>query len=293
MIVVNCNLFEKEIEKSGIKHYKLWNKYTALSLRLGKIFRKIKVFSLGNINPCLLNIKDDEIIIFDNGIQENSVLKWFAATFPNKRLIFYYWNPVFKSIHPQKIPQVFEKWSYSPSDCKKYGMKYNSQFYFDSLVNEFTTKIQRDVFFIGVNKGREKKLNEIEKMLNNCNVSSFFYITATHPRLKQKKYKKFIPYESVLEYVKGSKAVLDYYVDPCAGLSLRAMESVFFEKKIITNNKTIIEYDFYCKNNVYLLGETNDCDVNEFLSTPFKRIDNKIKTQYLFRNWIENFKKND
>lgn len=288
MVIINCDIFADKIKQSGIEHYSLWKKVSFWSIRYGKIFRALRLFNFSNINPKLLDLNSDCIIVFDSGIEENSVLKWLANRYKNSRLIFYYWNPVFTSIHPSKIPPEFEKWSYSPTDCEKYGMMYNSQFYFKSFVKP-SVPIQRDVFFIGKNKGREAGLNKIKKMFDQSNLTSLFYITATHARLNQKKYRKKIPYEKALEYVNESKALLDYYVDPYAGLSLRAMESVFLGKKLITNNKTIVKYDFFCEQNVFLIESEEGLGLKNFFEKPYKHIDAQVKENYSFDKWMGRF----
>lgn len=288
MVVVNCDLFDAYIERCGVKHLKLWNKYSAISLRMGKLFRKLKIYILGNINPLLSSITDDTIVVFDNGISENSILKWIARRHRDKRLIFYYWNPVFKSILPSKIPDSFECWSYSPEDCEKYNMKYNSTFYFEFLYKSHS-RIKRDVFFIGKNKGRLNNLMKIKNKLTHLGFSSLFYITANHPRLNQKSFMKNIPYRETLDYVNESKAILDYYVDPQAGLSLRAMESLFFEKKVITNNTTYFNYDFYKKNNIFVIGYDSENDLEHFFTTPYIPVEKEIKEKYLFSYWMNRF----
>lgn len=288
MIMINCDLFGEQIEQGGVKHVKLWSKITALSLRLGMFFRKMHVYRFGNINKQLYNLKDDCIVVFDNGIKENSVLKWLAKRYCKSRLIFYYWNPVFTSINPKKIPKEFELWSYSPSDCERYGMRYNSTFYFQSFSMEYAP-IKRDVLFVGKNKGRLDGLKKIEKDLEDNQLSSLFYITASHPRLKQKKYKKFIPYSKVLDMVNESAAVLDYYVDPLAGLSLRSMEALFLRKKMITNNQTICNYDFYKSQNIFVMGCRPISELRSFLYQPYAEIEEKIKKNYTFCEWLKRF----
>lgn len=286
IVVVNCDLFEKEIKECGVKCFRIWEKCTALSLRMGKLFRKIGLYKFGNINSALNNLDSECIIVFDNGIQENSVLKWLANRYENSRLIFYYWNPVFRSISPLKIPSKFELWSYSPEDCKEYNMRYNSTFYFQKFIKE-SVQTKRDVFFIGKNKGRLSELMKIEKSMKSYGLSTLFYITANHPRLKQRRFQKAIPYNEVLNYVRESKSILDYYVNPQAGLSLRAMESMFLNKKIITNNTTFSSYDFYRKENVFILGQDKERDLKVFLESSSVQLPLELKERYLFCRWLE------
>lgn len=286
-MIVNCNIFINEINDSGIQAEKLLNFYNFLRFHGGKIMRKLPGMSNYNINFELLSAKDDFIIIFDGGIKDVNILKEIAKYNNNKKLIFYYWNPVKDSIDPSQIPSVYEKWSYSPVDCKKYGMNYNSTFYFKSLTDE-TKNIDTDICFIGKDKGRKKELQNLKNQFENEGFTTNFYITATHPRIQKIGYKKNISYRESLEITSASSCVLDYYEDPSAGLSLRAMESLFFNKKLITNNETIKDYDFYNSNNIFILGQEQR-SIKEFMLTPLRKNNTEIQDSYLFETWLLRF----
>ena len=50
------------------------------------------------------------------------------------RIIWWYWNRVVDLDHPERVSeQDCEKWSFDQMDCKKYGMNYNTQYYFKSF----------------------------------------------------------------------------------------------------------------------------------------------------------------
>lgn len=63
------------------------------------------------------------------------------------------------------------------------------------------------------------------------------------------------------------------------------MESIFFEKKLITTNEDIANYDFYRKENVFIIGKDDYKDLPKFLNTPYK----KIVDYYDYHNWIKRF----
>lgn len=287
-MIIGCSIFSREIQNHTIDQKKLFikgNVFDSLSIKLkGKN-------NLSNINAQLRNIEDDTIIIFDASRPQINTLKWIIEKNPNKRYIFYYWNPVNTGIHPQFIPKEYEKWSYSQYDCKKYGMQYNSTFYFDSLldINQNTKSIHQDVFSICKNKGRKKTLIDLKNELDIMGITSKFIITATHPRIQRIGYQKALPYDEVLNQVCSSKALIDYYSDSYAGLSLRVMESIFFEKKLITNNETIYDYNFYEPENIFVLENDNINDLKEFINSPYKKIDKQIVDYYLFENWMKRF----
>ena len=72
---------------------------------------------------------------------------------------------------------------------------------------------------------------------------------------------------------------------------MRCIEALFMKKKIITNNRAIVQYDFYNKNNILLLNmdQISIENIKKFLSLPYVDIDYKITQKYEFTQWLKNF----
>lgn len=102
-----------------------------------------------------------------------------------------------------------------------------------------------------------------------------------------------IPYLETLNLIKDSKAILDICRDDHKGLSFRFFESIQFEIKIITNNKDVVNYDFYHSENILVLENLNNFKieiVREFLSKPYKPLKKELVSYYNFTNWfVRNF----
>jgi hypothetical protein len=64
---------------------------------------------------------------------------------------------------------------------------------------------------------------------------------------------------------------------------------LYYQKKLITNNKTVCQYDFYHPDNI-LIWHKEDLPqkIQDFLAKPYKPVDNKIVKKYGFGNWIKN-----
>jgi hypothetical protein len=73
------------------------------------------------------------------------------------------------------------------------------------------------------------------------------------------------------------------------GLTLRPMESIFFEKKLITNHLTISDYDFYDKSNIFILGKDDLNNLSYFLKQPYNRLPAKLVDGYDFNTWLKRF----
>ena len=177
-----------------------------------------------------------------------------------------------------KDENVDDIWSFDKQDVKKYVLKYNSTFYYNP--EKTSVDLKYDVVFLGRNKDRNYDIKEIQNELVKNGLKAWIKIINNE--------KDYMRYDTYLSYVNSSKCILDITQNGQAGLSLRFMESLFFEKKIITNNKYILDYDFYDKNNIYILGRDRR-NLLDFINTPYNQIDIKIKSNYLFEKWIKRF----
>lgn len=77
--------------------------------------------------------------------------------------------------------------------------------------------------------------------------------------------------------------------DGTNGFTLRVLESLFFEKKLITNNINIINCEFYNKNNIFIINKDNLDDLNDFLKSEYKKIDKKIINYFDYESWLNRF----
>jgi hypothetical protein len=240
-------------------------------------------------NQKLCGIKDC-IIVFDSNITK-SFLKWLKRNNEEARIIFWYWNPVGKSINPFEIPSGIEIWSYSRSDCEKYNLRFNTQFYFEELILE-KEESDYDVFFAGVDKGRRKMLLDYQSTFTKLNITYKMEIVSTLWYLKwlHKDYVASKPYKTILSETNRSLAILDLYVNRKAGNSLRVMESIFLGKKLITNNTEISKESFYSPEYIFVLGRRNIKELKSFLEKPVITDFSQIRKYYTYPKWKERFK---
>ena len=102
--------------------------------------------------------------------------------------------------------------------------------------------------------------------------------------------KKCISYKEYLKKIEKSKAILDIIEDTqYPALTLRVLESLFFEKKLVTNNEDIKNYAIYNPNNIFIVKENNITDIIKFLEKPYISLKPEIIDYYDFKNWIKRF----
>jgi hypothetical protein len=218
-------------------------------------------------------------------------LEYIKYKHPQIRLVYWYWDPAYRNVTPPDMisDHLCEKWSFDIGDCERYSMHYNTTFYLDNIKLPESEKVY-DVFFIGQDKGRGVFLNEFKDQLLEQGLVPFFYIVDDNTSgWNLFKSAPVIPYVGYLELLSKSKAILDFMQEGQRGLSLRPMESIFFNKKLITNDPSVIKNDFYLAENIFVLGIDDISQLNVFLNTPYKKIPEAIVAKYDFTPWLERF----
>jgi hypothetical protein len=204
---------------------------------------------------------------------------------PVIRLIYWYWNPVKPKYDPSLISNDWEKWTFDKEDSHKYKMKYNGTYYFP--IQSFYQKTpENDVFFIGLDKGRYKELMKLQAKFEALGLTTDFHIVNEKKKVELKKeYKPKIDYEKVIEKINNSKAILEVMQNNQTGLTLRTMESLNYSKKLITTNASIKNYNFYRKENIFILDVDDIKDLTIFLNTPYLSLPSYVVEQYHFEEW--------
>lgn len=229
----------------------------------------------------------DTVIIFAP-LHEVEVLDLIRKFNPSIRIIYWYWNPVFrmKEVGEKSLSGV-ELWSFDPEDCKIYDMKFNTTFYFKDILLP-KNNIVYDIVFVGMNKGRRDLLHDLQEKFTELGLCTHFHIIPDKGEENKNKLMK-IPYKDYLELVSKSKVILDIIPEGQSGLTLRPLESIFLRKKLITSDLSILNYDFYHKQNIFILGKDNILDLKDFANTPYHHIDQSIIEKYDVQLWLKRF----
>lgn len=274
-----------------------------VDLMFGNLSKKDKLYNDVNIygrrktnenyyNQNLKNVEEDVIIVFDPHVRIQ-FLVWLRKNNPDKRIIMWFWNTIAeigKNLPLDEIPESIEKWSYSKYDCAKYSLEYNTTFYPYDLP-EASKMIEYDVCFIGKDKGRLQEILAVKEELEKRGLRTYFHISPTHQYelLKNRIYKAKIPYKDVDSIIARSKCILDIEVSKTAGLTIRPFEALLRNKKLITNNVSLAEEDFYCPENVFIIGKDRMDGIVDFVKSDYKMLDADMYKKYTMHSWVERF----
>ena len=293
-------IFKPYFEECGIMHanpFRSLNRWRSFTWA-ARHFRAAHHIPLGlvYVNPSCAP-DDDKIIVFDTHCTPR-YLNWLCEKQPDKRIIFWYWNPVRsrdKEGLLDKLYKRIEVWTYSEKDAKQYGLRLNTQFYFDSLASEaaeaaaLPSPQPPKALFYGREKGREAALMELKEQMKEAGIQADYRFIRPNPGPHASSHhEQMVSYRAIVDAVKESQYIVDYYADPTAGLSLRAMEALFFGKKLITNRPLMRDEDFYDSRNIYILGDETR-SLKEFSGEPYTAPPPEIRDRYLISNWLKRF----
>lgn len=235
-------------------------------------------------------------IVFDADITMH-YLRWLKQNSNAERLIFYYWNTYREGkIHPDEVRELgYEVWSFDENDCMKYNMAYNPQMYFASWYEGIKNDIEGilyDVVFVGRDKfGRIEQMDKIIALFQKYNIKFHFYFVAQkwYQRFKSFRYSKYLNFQKMIEEELKGQTILDFYLSDQSGLSIRVFDALCNNRKLITNNFAIKQFDFYSKENIFVLGDDDNDTLVDFIQSKFVSVDKGILESYSVKGWIKRF----
>lgn len=291
LIIYNSvDYFVPYIQKEGVDVFQIYRKIPFLLKIIRKIIFKFNLpFKRIWFSEWIDRMDNySEIIFFSTSPIQG--LEFIRKKYPNIKIIFWYWNPVKISLHPDNVLKLgATPWAFDKADSIKYAINHNSTFYFKDLKLE-EHEIDNDFLFVGLDKGRRAILEKLESDLKRKSLRTNFYIVDSNA--SSKNYTGNFPYISYSEYLiklSKSRVIVDIMQEGQTGLTLRPMESIFFNKKIITDNLSIENADFYRPENVFILGKDDIDNIEEFINSPYRNIDHDILDSYDFKNWMSRF----
>ncbi len=240
-----------------------------------------------------------QAIIFDYGYQPG-MEAYIRRVNPDCRVVLFYWNRVGRyNSSPLQAMEHRDIYSTDPGDCERYQLKYNHIFYPRELFRPSLPLGTNRLFFIGTDKGRAPYIKALKPVLEQSGLTCDIRIL---PQTKDREYRRQyqeiltdapLPYEEYLLQLDSCDVLLDLCQKGQTALTMRVMEAIYLSKKLITGNQSIVRYDFYDPDKIFLLPENdslpNPEDLQNFLRKPFVPYSDAILEAYSFEHWKSNF----
>lgn len=262
------NLFLKTFWKRNVK-----NIYYGI-----EIIKRLK--QIGEKQDIILTIKGDFI--------DTYYLKEFK-NYTKKSIGYFNDNTARCPKIVRAIPCFDEVFSFEKEDCKKYNLKFVANWIYTENKFEPTRNFKYEIFNISSKDKRLPILSKIAKNLISKNINYKFLVLDKNNPSKDGEIEFFankIPLDEVSSLIAQSKTLLDINRNGQRGLTFRVLESLGLNKKLITTNRDILNYDFYNPNNILVIDEKNPIIPETFFSNEYKKIPQNIYYKYSLEGWI-------
>lgn len=238
----------------------------------------------------------DQILVLNADTFDHSTLEYMKK-YTNRFITFLYDNldrcPVQDKLH------FFDKiYSFDDKDIEKHGFERLTNYNYLPFLSQEKQNPSEDALYItSYDKKRIKQLDILSQKFEELRLKFDLYVIGKKswknqlmkPFSKNKIVftRKRINHENLPEFYKRTKVILDLMRENQYGLSFRVFEAMALEKKIITDNEKIKNYDFYNPSNILVLNKDFSNITKEFFETPYQSLPEEIYKKYTLEKWVE------
>ena len=232
----------------------------------------------------------DRLILF-NGMLD----RWYFETpfLMHPRAAVYIWDPMCDTANAPSeelldfLTQYYKVFTFDRADADAYGLQYAGPVYWPQELPEAAQAA--DLLFLGQDKDRLQQLRDTRQTVKNGKLKPSFHVVA-HGIAAEKATDWYLgpdhmTYEAYLARLAGANAVLEIIQDGQSGCSQRAMEALFYGRKLVTNNAAVTQEAFYCPENVFILGQ--DKNLAAWLKRACLPVEDAVRDLYRADNWAD------
>lgn len=247
--------------------------------------------------------KTDLLFIIRGEFIDSSMLEQAKKIRPNIQIITYQWDSIKNNPNAERLIKVSDSaYSFDPIDTTNYPMKYVPLFYcWEECGYNYPeldhNKKPIDFFFVG--GYRTSRVEILRAFKRFCEKKGYSYYIKSFERIgsyvKNRKRLnmdiddvsfKQLSYKSYYHHLLASKYVIDIQSPTQTGLTMRTMEALSLQKKIITTNKYIKQTPLYSESMVFVLNSKNDIDSLDFEHFLKKKV-HKVDAVLSLSSWLK------
>ncbi len=293
------NFLIEELERMEGVDLKFIN-IDAIPFKYSNFFSRILNFFLKIL--FLPSLKDrNKTVFIKNALQSQRLYDQILIIRPDKlerkslyflrqnsvRMITYLFDGIENFKDQKKTLSYFDTvYSYDKVDVENYKFEFITNYIYDTQIEK--VPITSTVFNITSFDARFPFLEKLATYFS-VNKISFHFIVKKDKMFEHDTIEIIQNYLSIADVKKKmacSSVLVDIQKENQQGLSFRIFEALGYQKKIITNNQDVVNYDFYNPNNIYVISETNYTIPFSFFDSEYLEIDPLIRNKYTLKSWI-------
>ena len=244
---------------------------------------------------------DAPVLIF--GIENIKDLRILRKHLRTRRVAVFTWNPVIdyqqnhalRRLHIRQLKGLgFHVYTFDPDDARHYGLRLTQQVYRYVETLRQTLPAQWDVYFLGQDKNRFATLRALGEQWQGLGLRTRLRMVpepgASYPPTPAiEVLPHSIDYPANIEDINRARCLLEITQANQSGLTVRCLEALFFDKKLITNNPSVRTLPFYHPARFFILGQDDPQAITTFLNTSMPPLPQGALDAYDFAHWLRQF----
>ena len=208
------------------------------------------------------------------------------------RMIAFFWDSFSRIPEGRETIKYFDKFfSFEPKNVKDHNLLFLSNFYSPDLRVDKNSAPSFALSYVASSDNRLPILERILDSLSHLQLKTNINIVAREIATPKKEknitwFTDALPRKETIRIMNNSHVLLDIAQPKQEGLSFRIFEAMALEKKIITNNKSVTNYDFYTPENIFVWQHENTIPSKDFFSSPYSPLPGEIAKKYSLKNWV-------
>lgn len=232
--------------------------------------------------------KQDYILIINAILFRNDILDLLLEK--TNKFIAYNYDSLARMPLPENHEKLFDQiFSFDINDVAKNSelSLLTNYIYLDKHIN--TSPKNKAFMILSKSKEREVILSKIADIFDSKSLNYEFIVANPATKKVNKKIhltEHHVKLDIVEQKMKDAEILIDLVRHNQTGLSFRFFEAMALHKKVITNNQTIKQYDFYNKNNILVIDNENIIIPDTFLNSKYQPLSKDLYKKYTVENWI-------
>jgi hypothetical protein len=247
----------------------------------------------------------DWVLVVNGQTLSSSFLQRLRGDYPSAIFVLYLWDSLANRSHVRHNLSVFDRvLSFDHLDAKKYNLLLRPLFYGRGFTKTASDGKQPlyDISFVGTAHSDRFAVVDRVKAQLAADVAAFWYLYLQAPwvmhyyRLTKlgMKHARSADFEfkpltkaEVQSIFSESNCILDIEHPSQVGLTMRTFETLGAQKKIVTTNVSVRDYDFFKAENICVIDRATPNIPADFLQSPFAPIDESTYAKYAIGGWLK------
>jgi hypothetical protein len=244
----------------------------------------------------------DLILVIQGECIFEQTLRMLRTAYPAARLVFYTWDSLSNKPRSKKqLPLYDECLSFDQADATRWNMRFRPLFFTPGFERTAPPDPKWDISFVGtIHSDRYRIVQAIAAQLADPSRACWYlYLQAPWMYTTRKVFTRTIAGSSrtdfrfaplsraqVQEIFLNSRALLDIEHPAQRGLTMRTVEALGGQTKLVTTNDTVSGYDFFDPANIAVIDRKAPRIPAGFLTTPFRPVPEAVLARYRLASWV-------